>query len=203
MKAGPRTPGGGGLRAAAGLAALAVVAGLVLIGLLRPDLLGHGVGQGVGHGAGAAFHGAPADGPTVAAARDDPAGLMGHILARIYTAFGEREEDAIYDALATVAAGPVLEELYLERRAALTAAPAEGGGQAIHGIAVLDAAAAERDGAFVIDGAWETIGSVGHGDHVHVRGNRYAARFTVEPRADGWRLTAFDLVEKVRAEAVE
>ena len=186
--------GGGAYRPLFGAATLLCVVALAVLGLARPDLLGHGPDE-------AAFHGAPAEGPTVEAARAEPARLLSHVLGRVYRAFGEREEDAIYDALASVAAGPVLDELYLERRAALTAAPDDAGGQEIHGISVLEADAEERDGIFLLEGAWETVGSVGHGDHLHVRGNRYAARLTVEPRAEGWRLTAFDLVEMVRAES--
>lgn len=189
----PETARGGAYRPLIGVAALLCVAALALLGLARPDLLGHGPDR-------AGFDGAPADGPTVETARAEPAHLLSHVLGRVYAAFGEREEGAIYDALASVAAGSVLDELYLERRAALTAMPAEAGGQEIHGIYVLEADAEERDGMFLIEGAWETVGSVGHGDHVHLRGNRYAARLTVEPRAEGWRLTDFDLLEMIRAE---
>lgn len=186
----------GGLRAAVGVGALVLVVGLAVLGLTRPDLVGHGAAD---HG----FHGGPLEGPSPQAARADPAVLLAHVLGRVYAAFGLREEGAVYDALAGVAAGDVLEALYLERRAVLTAAPEGGGTQELHGIEVVRAEAEERGGVFRIDGAWDTVGSVGHEDHVHTRGNRYAARLTVALRPEGWRLTAFELVETVRLEGVE
>jgi hypothetical protein len=174
-----------------GIASLALVAGLFVLGLTRPE-------HAHGPEGGAMVHGATGAVPGDAeAALADPAALLGHVLSRLYLAFGEREEDAIYDALAEVAAGPALETLYLEKRAALFDDPA-GATQAVHGIDVLDVEAAERDGAILLYGRWRVLGAVGHEDHVHVRGHAYAARLTLERTDVGWRLTGFALIEVER-----
>ncbi len=179
---------GGRLRAALGLAALALAGGLVAFGLLA----------GGGHG----HLPAPGAGPDPAAARAAPARLAEHVLARLYAAFGEREEAAIYDALAKVAEGEVLESLYLEKRAALLDPASGASGQSLHGIEVTEAALSERAGVFEIAARWHAIGAVEHGDHVHVRGNAYAAQLRLVPRAEGWRLTGFDLLD-IERQAVE
>ncbi|MGF1551247.1 MAG: hypothetical protein ACFBWO_01950 [Paracoccaceae bacterium] len=188
-------------RVAVSLASLALVAGRFVLGLTRPDH-GHAPeGETMAHGEEGTV---PTD---VEAALAEPAMLLGHVLSRLYAAFGEREEGAVYDARAEVATGPALEALYLEKRAAMFDDPAgtihgapAGTTQSVHGIEVLDVEAAEQGGAVVLDGRWRVFGAVGHEDHVHVRGPAYAARLAVERTDGGWRLTGFTLTEVERPE---
>lgn len=122
------------------------------------------------------------------------------ILSVVYKAFGETEEAKIYDGLAEVSAGPALEQLYLERLGAMA-----GGGlepdQTIHEMELLSLAS-RADGATVkMDAKWRVLGTVGHAEHMHVRGNAYSAGLVLEPVDGVWRLTGFELRDVDRTDA--
>jgi len=126
------------------------------------------------------------------------------LLLEVYDAFGQTEENAIYDTLAIVTHGDALEYLYLERIGAMV-----GGGleeeadQTIHEIKLLNTQVA-RDGATLeIDASWQVIGTVGHSEHVHVRGNTYRAELSIAPVDGAWRITDFDLLDVNRDTAGE
>jgi hypothetical protein len=48
---------------------------------------------------------------------------------------------------------------------------------------------------------WRVLGTVGHAEHLHVRGNAYAADLTLEPVDGAWRLTGFALTDVDRTGA--
>lgn len=122
------------------------------------------------------------------------------MLSIVYRAFGETEEARIYDALAEVAAEGALEQLYLERLGAMA-----GGGlepdQTIHEMELLGLAARSKDNVVTIDAKWRVLGTVGHAEHMHVRGNAYSAELTLEPVEGEWRLTGFTLKDVDRTDA--
>lgn len=122
------------------------------------------------------------------------------MLSVVYKAFGETEEARIYDGLAEVAAGAALEQLYLERLGAMA-----GGGlepdQTIHEMELLGLAARAVGDAVTMDAKWRVLGTVGHAEHMHVRGNVYSAALTLEPVDGAWRLTGFDLRDVDRTDA--
>ena len=122
------------------------------------------------------------------------------MLSVVYKAFGETEEARIYDALAEVAAKEALEQLYLERLGAMA-----GGGlepdQTIHEMELLSLAARSGDDVVTIDAKWRVLGTVGHAEHMHVRGNAYSAALTLEPVDGEWRLTGFALKDVDRTDA--
>jgi len=122
------------------------------------------------------------------------------LLSEVYKAFGETEEALIYDGLARVAAGPALEQLYLERLGAMA-----GGGlepdQTIHEMELLGLSARSQDDVVSIDAKWRVLGTVGHAEHMHVRGNAYSAALTLEPVEGVWRLTGFRLKDVDRTDA--
>ena len=126
------------------------------------------------------------------------------LLLVVYEAFNETQEDAIYDTLASVTHGEALEYLYLERVGAMA-----GGGleeeadQTIHEIKLLDTNVARADAALQIDASWQVIGTVGHAEHMHVRGNTYSAELTVAPVDGAWRITDFTLLDVDRDTAGE
>jgi hypothetical protein len=140
------------------------------------------------------------------AAPVDAEGLRGEgygvtiaILNGVYAAFAETDEAAIYDGLATVAAGDALEDLYLERAGAL----ATGGlpDQLVHELTLTGGTWRMADGAMSADIRWAVMGEVGHSEHTHMRGNAYAAELTIAPAEGAWRLTGFRLTEVDRTEA--
>ncbi|WP_308916354.1 hypothetical protein [Jannaschia sp. LMIT008] len=121
------------------------------------------------------------------------------ILNAVYGAFAETDEAAIYDGLATVAAGDALEALYLERAGAL----ATGGlpDQVVHELDLIDGTWRMADGAMTADIRWAVLAQVGHDEHTHMRGNAYGAELTIAPAAGAWRMTDFRLTDVDRTEA--
>lgn len=125
------------------------------------------------------------------------------LLLVVYDAFGETEEDVIYDTLASVTHGGALEYLYLERVGAMAGGGLEEADQTIHEIKLLDTQVA-RDGATLdINASWQVIGTVGHAEHLHVRGNTYSADLSVSPIEGAWRIANFELLEVNRDTAGE
>ena len=122
------------------------------------------------------------------------------VLGRIYLAFGATEEDAIYDGLAEVAAGEALEALYLERVGAMASAGLEPD-QQIHEMELLGLTSRIEGGGVSVSAKWRVLGTVGHAEHLHVRGNAYSADLTLEPVNDAWRLTGFSLTDVDRTDA--
>lgn len=126
--------------------------------------------------------------------------LLPEILAVVYDAFGETEEAAIYDRLAEVATGAALEQLYLERVGAMA-----GGGlnpdQEIHEVALLGMSARPRGDTVAIDARWRVLGVVGHSEHMHMRGNAYAADLVMTAEGGTWKITGFNLTDVDRTDA--
>lgn len=124
------------------------------------------------------------------------------MLSVVYKAFGETEEAKIYDGLAQVATGPALEQLYLERVGSMA-----GGGlepdQTLHGMEFLGLQAQTDGDAVTMDARWRVLGTVGHAEHMHVRGNVYSAALVFEPVEDAWKITGFELKDVDRTEAGE
>ncbi len=125
------------------------------------------------------------------------------LLLVVYQAFGETDEDAIYDTLADVTHGEALEYLYLERVGAMKGGGLEEADQTIHEIKLLDTTVARDNSSLIIDASWQVIGTVGHSEHLHVRGNTYRADLTVSPVDDAWRITDFELLDVNRDTAGE
>jgi len=126
--------------------------------------------------------------------------VVPEVLRVVYEAFGETGEAEVYDRLAEVAAEDALEALYLERIGAL----AEDGlepDQQIHEMELI--ALSSRPGRDAVEMAarWRVLGTVGHAEHLHVRGNAYAADLTLEPVEGAWRLTGFALTDVDRTGA--
>lgn len=125
------------------------------------------------------------------------------LLLVVYDAFGQTDETAIYDTLASVTDGDALEYLYLERIGAMAGGGLEEADQTIHEIKLLNTQVS-RDGAtLAIDASWQVIGTVGHAEHLHVRGNTYSADLSVSPVDGAWRITDFELLDVNRDTAGE
>ena len=140
---------------------------------------------------------------TMAEAQADFWRLTPALLLVVYEAFGETEETAIYDTLASVTHGDALEYLYLERVGAMAGGGLDEGEQTIHEIKLLNTQVSRENAALLIDTSWQVIGTVGHAEHLHVRGNTYSADLTVSPVEGAWRITHFDLLDVNRDTAGE
>jgi len=125
------------------------------------------------------------------------------LLLVVYDAFGQTEEDIIYDTLASVTHGEALEYLYLERVGAMAGGGLEEADQTIHEIKLLNTQVARKGSSLAIDASWQVIGTVGHAEHLHVRGNTYSADLSVAPVDGAWRITDFELRDVNRDAAGE
>ncbi|SFS20920.1 hypothetical protein [Yoonia litorea] len=140
---------------------------------------------------------------TIEEARGEFWRLTPALLLEVYDAFGLTEEDAIYDTLATVTHGDALEYLYLERVGAMADGGLDEADQTIHEIKLLNTRVVRDGGTLAIDASWQVIGTVGHAEHLHVRGNTYSADLSVAPVEGSWRITDFTLREVNRDAAGE
>lgn len=127
--------------------------------------------------------------------------VLPDMLALIYEAFAETEEDQIYDRLARVAAGEALETLYLERVGAMAGGGLDEGDQELHDMELAGLSSRRVGDTFEMTVSWRVVGTVGHATHMHVRGNTYAADLTIEPVEGAWRMTRFDLTDVDRTDA--
>lgn len=151
----------------------------------------------------AAFTAPGLDPMTIEDARAEFWRLTPALLLVVYDAFGQTEEDAIYDTLASVTHGEALEYLYLERVGAMAGGGLEEADQTIHEIKLLNTQVEPKGEALKIDASWQVIGTVGHAEHLHVRGNTYSADLFIEPVQGAWRITDFELLEVNRDTAGE
>lgn len=140
---------------------------------------------------------------TIEGARSEFWRLTPALLLVVYEAFGETQESAIYDTLASVTHGDALEYLYLERVGAMAGGGLEEADQTIHEIKLLNTQVVRQVNKLKIDASWQVIGTVGHAEHLHVRGNTYSAELLVAPIDGAWRITDFELLEVNRDEAGE
>jgi len=140
---------------------------------------------------------------TIEEARAEFWRLTPALLLQVYDAFGQTEEDAIYDTLAGVTHGDALEYLYLERVGAMAGGGLEEADQTIHEIKLLDTQVMRDGASLAIDASWQVVGTVGHAEHLHVRGNTYSADLLVSPVDGAWRLTDFELLDVNRDAAGE
>ncbi|SLN40751.1 hypothetical protein [Pseudooctadecabacter jejudonensis] len=140
---------------------------------------------------------------TIEDARGEFWRLTPALLLVVYEAFNETQEDAIYDTLADVTHGDALEYLYLERVGAMAGGGLDETQQTIHEIKLLNTQVAREDATLLIDASWQVIGTVGHAEHLHVRGNTYSADLRVTPVDGAWRITDFELLDVNRDTAGE
>lgn len=125
------------------------------------------------------------------------------MLGVVYDAFGQTDEAAIYDRLAEVAAGDALEALYLERVGAMAGGGLTQSDQEIHEMELISLSTRPEGEELIMDATWRVIGTVGHAEHMHVRGNTYTADLRVTPVDGSWRFTGFTLRDVDRSDAGE
>ncbi len=140
---------------------------------------------------------------TVEDAQEEFWRLTPALLLLVYDAFGKTGEGEIYDTLASVTHGDALEYLYLERVGTMAGGGLEEADQTIHEIKLLTTHVGREDETLKIDATWQVIGTVGHAEHLHVRGNTYSADLLVAPVEGAWKITDFTLREVNRDAAGE
>lgn len=136
-----------------------------------------------------------------AAFREESYQIVPEMLAVVYRAFAETQEDEIYDSLAQVSAGDALETLYLERLGAMVGGGLDEADQELHAMELAGLSSRQEGETFRMNVTWRVVGTVGHATHMHVRGNTNAADLTIAPVDGAWRITSFDLTDVDRTDA--
>jgi len=127
--------------------------------------------------------------------------ILEDLLKNIYRSFDFREEEDVYDRLATSVNGDLLTEIYLQNRKSMVVTQAGGARARVQEIAIQDVSVtnlADRPLALLFRSKWTAKGSVGHWGHIHTRKNQYEANITVEPVDGAWKITGLELLEEKR-----
>jgi hypothetical protein len=127
--------------------------------------------------------------------------LLDSLLKNIYRAFDFREEEDVYDRLATSVHGDLLSDIYLQNRKSMVVTQAGGARARVKQVdiqAVKVRPAGNSPLGLRFDARWTALGSVGHWGHIHTRKNQYHAIIAVEPVDGSWKITALDVLEEKR-----
>ena len=130
---------------------------------------------------------------------DDAVSLLNTLLNNVYRSFDFREEEDVYDKLATSVHGDLLSEIYLQNRRSLVVAQAGGAQARVKEVEILDADMTDGGARFVSFRArWTALGTVGHWGHIHSRKNQYDAEIIIEPVDNLWKITDIEVLEEER-----
>ena len=127
--------------------------------------------------------------------------VLNSLLKNIYRSFDFREEEDVYDRLATSVNGePALGNLFAE--------PQINGGDPgrrrpgrVKEVKILDVdvtSVDDRPLGLLFHARWTAMGTVGHWGHIHMRKNLYDANIIVEPVEGAWKITNLELLEEQR-----
>ncbi len=130
--------------------------------------------------------------------------VLDNLLKNIYRSFDFREEEAVYDRLATSVSGDLLSEIYLQNRKSLVVTQAGGARARVKEVEILDVEVnhlKDRPLGLLFHAKWTAMGTVGHWGHIHMRKNQYEANITVEPVDGAWKITDLELLEEKRIDS--
>ncbi|MGB5874749.1 MAG: hypothetical protein WBG01_11470 [Bacteroidota bacterium] len=132
---------------------------------------------------------------------DEGLAVLNSLLGNIYRAFDFREEEDVYDRLATSVHGNLLSEIYLQNRRSLVVTQAGGAQARVKEVEIVKANRNHADGnplKMLFHANWTAMGSVGHWGHIHIRKNQYEANIAVEAVEGSWKITDLELLEEER-----
>ena len=132
---------------------------------------------------------------------NDAVPILESLLKNIYRSFDFREEEDVYDRLATSVSGDLLADIYLQNRKSLVVTQAGGAQARVKEVEIEDVTVKHLDDrplALLFRSKWTAMGTVGHWGHIHMRKNRYEADITVEPVDGVWKITGLELLEEKR-----
>jgi hypothetical protein len=129
--------------------------------------------------------------------------VLNSLLKNIYRSFDFREEEDVYDRLATSVQGKLLSEIYLQNRKSMVVSQAGGAQARVKEVEILDVDVDQLDSrlGLLFHASWTAMGSVGHWGHIHIRKNQYEANITVEPVEGAWKITDLELLEERRIDS--
>ena len=127
--------------------------------------------------------------------------ILNSLLKNIYRSFDFREEEDVYDRLATSVSGDLLTDIYLQNRKSLVVTQAGGARARVKEVKIEDVTVSHLDDqplALSFHSKWTAMGTVGHWGHIHTRKNQYEANITVEPVGGAWKISNLELLEEKR-----
>jgi hypothetical protein len=127
--------------------------------------------------------------------------VLSSLLKNVYPSFDLREEEDVYDRLATSVNGDLLSDIYLQNRKSLVVTQAGGARARVKDVKIQDVEVKrlkDRPLALLFHSKWTAMGTVGHWGHIHTRKNLYDANITVEPVDGAWKITGLELLEEKR-----
>jgi hypothetical protein len=130
--------------------------------------------------------------------------VLDSLLNNVYRAFDFREEDAVYDRLATSVSGDLLRDIYMQNRKSLVVTQAGGARARVKEVEIQDVKVKHHEArplALLFHSKWTALGTVGHWGHIHIRKNQYEANITVEPVKGVWKITGLELLEEKRIDS--
>ena len=142
--------------------------------------------------------------PAVVAPRlndTDAVKVLDSLLKNIYRSFDFREEEDVYDRLATSVDGNLLTDIYLQNRTSLVVTQAGGARARVKEVAIEEVSVLplkEHPQGLRFRAKWTALGTVGHWGHIHTRENYYEADIDVQPREGVWKITGLELLEEKR-----
>lgn len=135
---------------------------------------------------------------------DNAVVVLNNLLKNIYRSFDFREEDDVYDRLATSVSGELLAEIYLQNRKSLVVTQAGGAQARVKEVEILNVDVkqlAKHPLGRLFHARWTATGTVGHWGHIHVRKNQYEANISVKPVDGAWKITDLELLEEKRIDS--
>lgn len=122
--------------------------------------------------------------------------LLQKLLQNIYRSFDFRQDEDVYDSLASSVQGDLLRQLYLRIKRSLILA--EQGGELSHATAVevISATPGTRPGVF--EAVWAVTGVSEHWGHIHTRTTEYRAELKISQHEGVWKLAEFQLLDEKR-----
>lgn len=130
--------------------------------------------------------------------------VLESLLKNIYRSFDFREEEDVYDRLATSVSGDLLADIYLQSRKSLVVTQAGGAQARVKEVKIQHVQVSSlknRPLGLLFHAKWTALGTVGHWGHIHTRENLYDANITVEPVDGAWKITELELLEEKRIES--
>jgi hypothetical protein len=127
--------------------------------------------------------------------------VLESLLKNIYRSFDFREEEDVYDRLATSVSGDLLSDIYLQNRRSLVVTQAGGAQARVKEVKIQDVEVSslkDHPLGLLFHAQWTALGTVGHWGHIHTRENQYDANITVEPVDATWKITDLELLEEKR-----
>jgi hypothetical protein len=119
------------------------------------------------------------------------------LLENIYRAFDFRQDDEVYDSLASCVKGSLLRDLYLQIKRSLILA--EQGGDLSHVLAVeVLSSKPIEDQSAVYDTTWKVTSVSEHWGHIHKRTSEYRAELNISQHEGNWKLDKFLQLDEKR-----